>query len=265
MPKLAASVAWMFQEAPLLERFALAASAGFEAVEVQVPYAEPAQAIADRVRDAGLRVVLINTPDAVAAIPGEERAFQAGMTRALEYASTLGCEQVHCVAGRSAGPAAEATFIANLRWAADAAASQGVRLNLEPLNTTDNPGYFLTSSPQAAAIIAAVGRDNVRLQFDCYHMQIMQGRLSETIREQLDLIGHIQIGGVPGRHEPDAAQEINYPFLLGQIDALGFEGWVGCEYRPRAGSMDGLEWARPYGVAAPVATRAGAAQEGTSA
>ena len=251
MPNLAASVSWLFQEAPLLERFALAAAAGFRAVEAQVPYEAPAAAIAARAREAGLRVVLINTPEATAALPGRETAFRDGMTRALDYAATLHCDQVHCMAGRSAGPAAEATFIANLGWAADAAASLGVRLNIEPLNTVDNPGYFLTGSAQARRIIEAVGRENVRLQYDCYHMQIMEGRLSETIQANRDLIGHFQLGGVPGRHEPDADQEINYPWLLSLIDEIGFDGWVGCEYRPRGATLDGLAWARPHGVVPP--------------
>ena len=248
MPRLATSLSSMFREAPLLDRFALAAAAGFRAVEIQAPYGEPAASLAARSRDAGLQAVLINTPVALAAVPGEERAFQAGMTTALDYAAALECAQVHCVAGRTDAAAAESTFVANVRWAADAAASRGVRILLEPLNTVDNPGYFLTRSAQARRIIDQVARDNVRMQYDIYHMQIMEGRLADTIRAQLDVIGHFQISGVPGRHEPDARQEINYPFLLALIDELGFDGWVGCEYRPRAGTLAGLEWARPYGV-----------------
>jgi hydroxypyruvate isomerase len=245
----------MFQEAPLLDRFALAAAAGFRAVELQTPYGEPAPLLADRAGDAGLQPVLINTPVALAAVPGEERAFQAGMATALDYADALGCRQVHCLAGRTDHPDAESTFVTNLRWAADAAASQGVRLLLEPLNTVDNPGWFLTGTAQARRIIDRVARDNVRMQFDIYHMQIMEGRLADTFRAHFDVISHVQISGVPGRHEPDARQEINYPYLLSLIDELGFDGWVGCEYRPRAGTLAGLDWARPYGVTT------GAAQE----
>jgi hydroxypyruvate isomerase len=248
MPKLAASVSSMFREAELLDRFALAAAAGFRAVEIQAPYQETPEAIAERVRRADLAVVLINTPVGLAAVPGEERAFRMGLTTALEYATALRCGQVHCLAGQTDNPDAERTFVANLRWAADEAASQGVRLLLEPLNTVDNPGYFLTSTAQARGIIDQVARDNVRMQYDCYHMQIMEGRLADTIRAQLDMIGHFQISGVPGRHEPDAQQEINYPYVLSLIDALGFAGWVGCEYLPRAGTLEGLDWARPYGV-----------------
>ena len=252
MPALAASVSWMFQEAALLDRFALAAAAGFRAVEIQAPYSEPATLLADRIREADLQAVLINTPVALAAVPGEERAFRTGMQQAIEYATTLGCEQIHCLAGRTDDPAAESTFVGNVRWAADRAAEHGIRILLEPLNTVDNPGYFLTGSKQARRIIDQVGRDNVRLQCDFYHLQIMEGRLTETLSTQFDVIGHIQISGVPGRHEPDERQEINYPFLLSLIDDLGFDGWVGCEYRPRGDTLAGLDWALPYGVASAV-------------
>ena len=248
MPALAASVSWMFQEAALLDRFALAASAGFRAVEIQAPYSEPAPRLAERIRAAELKAVLINTPVALAAVPGEARAFREGMETALEYTNALDCEQIHCLAGRTDDPAAESTFVDNVRWAADEAASQGVRIMLEPLNTVDNPGYFLTGSTQARRIIEQVGRPNVRMQYDCYHMQIMEGNLADTIAAQFDLIGHVQISGVPGRYEPDARQEINYPFILSLLDELGFDGWVGCEYRPRAGTLAGLDWARSYGI-----------------
>ena len=237
----------MFQEAALPDRFALAADAGFRAVEIQAPYSEPASLLAERIEAAQLRAVLINTPVALAAVPGEQAAFRAGMARALDYASALGCEQIHCLAGRTDDPAAESTFVDNVRWAADQAAAPGVRILLEPLNTVDNPGYFLTGSGQARRIIEQVRRDNVRLQCDFYHLQIMEGHLAETLSSQFDVIGHIQISGVPGRHEPDDRQEINYRFLLSMVDELGFDGWVGCEYRPRAGTLAGLEWARRYG------------------
>ena len=238
----------MFQEAALVDRFQLAAEVGFRAVEVQAPYAESADLLAERARAAGVEVVLINTPAALAAVPSEQREFRSGMEQALEYAETLNCRQIHCLAGRTDHPDAEAAFIENLRWAADLAAKLGARLLLEPLNTIDNPGYFLTGSAQARRIIDAVQRDNVRLQCDFYHLQIMEGRLAQTLNAQFDVISHIQISGVPGRHEPDQRQEINYPYLLSLIDELGFDGWVGCEYRPRGDTLSGLEWARPYGV-----------------
>jgi hydroxypyruvate isomerase len=255
MPALAASLSWMFQEAPLLDRFALAAAAGFRAVEIQAPYSEPAQKLAEALRESGLSTALINTPVALAAVPGEEQSFRDGMAKAFRYADALGCRQIHCLAGRTDDPQAESTMIGNVAWAADQAAAQGVRLMLEPLNTVDNPGYFLTGSAQARRIIEQLERENVRMQYDCYHMQIMEGRLADTIVAQFDLIGHIQISGVPGRHEPDANQEINYPYLLSLIDDLGFDGWVGCEYRPRAGTLDGLNWARPYGLTSEAAPR----------
>ena len=238
----------MFQEAPLLDRFALAADVGFRAVEIQAPYSEPASLLAARIAEANLQAVLLNTPVALAAVPGNQPAFREGMAKALDYATTLGCSQIHCLAGRSNDSSAESTFVHNLRWAADQAAADDIRILLEPLNTVDNPGYFLTGSAQARRIIEQVERDNVRLQCDFYHLQIMEGHLAQTLTDQLDLIAHIQISGVPGRHEPDGRQEINYPFLLSMVDQLGFEGWVGCEYRPRAGTREGLDWARPYGL-----------------
>ena len=238
----------MFQEAELPDRFALAAAAGFRAAEIQAPYSEPAARLAESLAQSGLRAVLINTPVALAAVPGQEQAFRDGFATALEYADALQCGQIHCLAGSTDDPRAETTFVDNVRWAADAAGAHGVRILLEPLNTFDNPGYFLTGSRQARRIIERVGRDNVRLQCDFYHLQIMEGRLAETLTAQFDVIGHIQISGVPGRHEPDARQEINYPFLLSLIDDLGFDGWVGCEYRPRGGTLAGLEWALPYGI-----------------
>ncbi|MDE2968061.1 MAG: TIM barrel protein [Chloroflexota bacterium] len=248
MPDLAASVSWMFNEVALTERFALAAAAGFRAVEIQTPYSEPADLLAERVDAAGVQVALINMPVAVAAIPGQEQVFREGLAKALAYAEALDCRRIHCLAGRTDDPAAESTFIDNVRWAADEAATQGVSIMLEPLNTVDNPGYFLTGSAQARRIIEWVGRGNVRMQYDIYHMQIMEGRLAESIAAHFDVIGHIQISGVPGRHEPDDQQEINYPYLLSLIDDIGYDGWVGCEYRPRAGTLEGLRWARSYGI-----------------
>ena len=251
MPKLAASVSWMFNEAPLLERFQLAAACGFRAVEMQAPYDQPADALANAARDAGVEVVLINTPAALAAVPDQEDAFQQSFQRALDYAAALHCPRIHCLAGEGAGEDSRAAMQRNVEWAADLAADADVDVMLEPLNTVDHPDYYLTSVAQALEIIHAVQRPNVRLQFDCYHMQVMQGRLVDTIAEQLDAIGHIQTSGVPARCEPDAGQEINFPYVLARLDELGYDGWVGCEYRPRAGTLDGLDWARPYGIHAP--------------
>ena len=248
MPKLAASVSWLYQEVDLLDRFELAARAGFRAVEIQQPYSEPASAIARQLERHELSAVLLNLPAALGALPGHEAEFREALARSLEYADATGCPRLHCLAGRSDNPLAEATFIANLNRAAVEADRVGVRLMLEPLNTRDNSGYFLTSSAQARRIIDRVEGDHVALQFDIYHMQIMEGFLAETMRAQADVIGHFQISGVPGRNEPDAQQEIHYPYLLDLIDELPYEGWVGCEYRPRAGTVEGLGWARPYGI-----------------
>ena len=248
MPKFAASVAMMFNEVDLLDRFEQAASVGFRAVEVQGPYGESKEDIADRLQRHKLAPVLFNLPAAVGAVPGQETEFQHGVTRALEYARVAGCRQLHCLAGRTDDSRAEATFVSNLKWASEQVRAFGVRLLLEPLNTRDNPGYFLTGTTQARRIIEQVGADNVFLQYDFYHMQIMEGFLAETVKANLDIIGHFQIGGVPGRNEPNDSQEINYPYLFDLLDDLGFEGWVGCEYRPRANTIDGLTWAAPFGI-----------------
>jgi hydroxypyruvate isomerase len=239
----------MFREVPLLDRFERASLAGFRGVEIQSPYGEAMEAIAERLGRFELSAVLMNVLPAVAAIPGREAAFRDALKRALAYAGAAGCRQLHCLAGSAADPRAESTFVANLRWASAQAAPAGVRLLIEPLNTRDNPGYFLTGTAQARRILGLVGRDNVRLQYDCYHMQIMEGDLARTIEANLDVIGHVQIAGVPGRHEPDRAQEVDYTDLLGRLDRLGYPGWVGCEYDPRAGTVEGLGWARRYGIA----------------
>ena len=248
MPRFAASVEMMFREVPLLDRFERAAAAGFRGVEIQSPYGEAKEDVADRVRRHGLEAALMNVLPGVAAIPGREEDFRNALTRALDYAAAAGCRQLHCLAGRTDDPRAEATFVANLKWASEMARPAGVRLLIEPLNTRDNPGYFLTRTAQARRILEQVGSDDVRLQYDCYHMQVMEGDLAETLKANLDVIGHIQVGGVPGRHEPDQAQEINYPYLFDLIDSLSYRGWVGCEYQPRKGTVEGLAWARPYGI-----------------
>ena len=248
MPRLAASVEMMFREVPLLDRFERAAAAGFRGVEIQSPYGETKEDIAERVRRHGLAAVLMNVLPGVAAIPGREAEFRSALTRALAYAEAAGCPQLHCVAGRTDDANAEATFVANLKWAAETARRVGVRLLIEPLNTRDNPGYFLTGTAQARRILDQVGSDNVLLQYDCYHMQVMESDLAETVKAHIDVIGHFQVAGVPGRHEPDPAQEIDYTSLFALIDSLGYDGWVGCEYHPRKDTVEGLSWARPYGI-----------------
>jgi hydroxypyruvate isomerase len=238
----------MFHEVGLLDRFARAAEAGFHGVEIQSPYGQTKEDVAERLRRHDLSAVLMNVEPGVAAIPGREEEFRQALTRALAYARAAGCPRLHCVAGQTHHTEAEETFVGNLRWASEQARSAGVQLLLEPLNTRDNPGYFLTGTAQARRILERVDRDNVRLQFDFYHMQMMKESLAETVRANIDIIGHFQVGGVPGRHEPDETQEVDYTSLFDLVDGLGYGGWVGCEYRPRAGTIEGLGWARPYGI-----------------
>jgi hydroxypyruvate isomerase len=248
MPKLAGNFSMMFGEVDMLERFTLAARVGFRGAEIQNPYGQTSLAIAEAYRASGLEAVLFNVPTAVGAIPGHESDFEAGFARALEYAEAADCGQLHCLAGHTDDANAETTFVANLRRASAAARPLGVRLLVEPLNTQDNPGYFLTGSAQARRIIDLVGEDNVFLQYDVYHMQIMEGCLTETIRANLDIISHIQIAGVPGRHEPNRSQEVNYPYLFEMLDDAGYDRWVACEYRPLGDTIAGLAWARAYGL-----------------
>jgi len=200
MPKFAASLSWLFQEVPLLQRFQSAADAGFQAVEVQAPYEVSAKALAEQLERHNLTAVLINMQPGLAAIPGSQSEFRKSLDRALAYADTMHCQQLHCLSGITDNPRAEETLVSNLRWASEQASQHGVRLLLEPLNTTDNPGYFLTGTNQARRIIEAVDSPYVAMQFDAYHLQIMEGSLTESLRKHFDIIAHIQIGGVPGRH-----------------------------------------------------------------
>ena len=248
MPKLAANFSTMFGDVEMLDRFEVAAHIGFRGAEIQNPYGQTSEEVAEAYRDSGLDAVLFNMAPGVGAVPGREADFEAGFTRALVYAEASGCGQIHCLAGRTDDSRAEATFVSNLQRASARARPAGVRLLVEPLNTRDNPGYFLTGSAQARRIIDLVGEDNVFLQYDMYHMQIMEGYLAETVKANLDIISHIQIAGVPGRHEPNDAQEINYPYLFDVLDASGYDRWVACEYRPLGDTLAGLEWARPYGI-----------------
>lgn len=253
MPKFAANLSLLFNELSFLDRFAAARSAGFDAVEFLFPYAFEAEQILGRLRRYGLDLALHNLPPGdwaagdrgMACDPRRLLEFQDSVGLALEYALDLGVKQLHCMAGKLPPkvPAerAHATFVDNLRFAAGALAPHGIRLLIEPINDRDMPGYFLTHSSQAAAIIAEAQLDNLFLQYDVYHMQRMEGDLANTLRERLPIIRHIQIADVPGRHEPGSG-EINYPFLFGLLDELGYDGWVGCEYIPRGDTVAGLGW-----------------------
>ena len=244
----------MFNEALFLERIDLAANAGFSAVECLFPYAERAEVFASRLKLAGLRQVLFNGPPGdwekgergFGALPGRQEDFRKSIGLALLYAEALQCPRIHVMAG--VPPAGSdlaqcrAAFVDNLQWASEAAEKLAVTLLLEPLNPIDMPGYFLNSVPQATGIISSVGRKNVAYQFDAYHVQMSQGRIAETFTAMLPLIGHIQVSGVPGRCEPDENQEINFPYLFTLIEQSTYDGWVGCEYRPRNGTENGLGW-----------------------
>jgi hydroxypyruvate isomerase len=255
--KLAANISMLFTEWPFVDRIQAAADAGFMAVECQWPYEQTAAAIADRLARAAIPLVLINAPAGdvahgergIAALPDRRDEFLASISLGLDYCRQTACTRLHVMAGiLPAGldrAKAEATLIDNLRHASDAAAAQGVDILIEPLNGLDMPGYFYARSSEAVRILEKAGRPNIRLQYDLYHMQIMEGDLARTIERWLPHIGHVQLADNPGRGEPGTG-EINYPWLLRHIAELGYEGWIGCEYRPVDGTLAGLGWAQAY-------------------
>jgi hydroxypyruvate isomerase len=256
MPRLAANLAYLFTERPLLARFGAAAAAGFKAVELQTPYGEQPADIRREIERHGLTMLGINTPAAsggqngVAGVPGREAEFAALFAKALDFAASIGAKTIHCLTGRvppDEASAGERTFVANLARAADLAAARGVGLLIEPLNRRDRPENLLHLPEQAAAIIEAVARPNVRMQFDFYHVQIEAGDLTMRFQRHLSAIGHMQVAAVPSRAEPDEG-EVNYPSLFQTIDSSGYSGWVGCEYKPRGRTEDGLRWANAYGL-----------------
>ena len=256
MPRFAANLSFLFHEMAFVDRFAAAAKAGFSAVEFAFGYDYPARELAARLRDNALEQVLINAPPGdlaagdrgLAALPGREHEFAAGVVTALRYAQALSCPRIHVMAGvvpDAADPRRRArhraTFVANLRFAAREAAEEGVELTIEPINQRDMPDYFLTTQADAHAIREDVGAANLKVQMDLYHAQIVEGDLFEKLRRWLAQIGHVQIAGVPGRHEPDVG-EINCYALFALLDELGYRGWVGCEYRPLRDTLAGLAW-----------------------
>jgi 2-dehydrotetronate isomerase len=250
MPRLAANLAYLFTERPLLARFGAAAAAGFKAVELQTPYDEQPADVRREIERHGLTMLGINTPGAsggqggVAGVPGREAEFAALFARSLHFAVGIGAKTIHCLTGRvpaEAESAGERTFVANLTRAADLAAEHGVGLLIEPLNRRDRPENLLHLPEQAAAILEQVARPNVRMQFDFYHVQIEAGDLTTRFKRHLPVIGHVQIAAVPSRAEPDEG-EIAYPAIFSALDRLGYTGWVGAEYRPRAGTDEGLGW-----------------------
>jgi hydroxypyruvate isomerase len=254
MPRFDANLSLLFNELGFLERFAAARTAGFDGVEFLFPYAFETEQIVGRLQRYDLELALHNFPPGdwaagdrgMACDPRRIGEFQDSVELALEYAVELGVKRLHCLAGKRP-PAVvsqdrvHATYVDNLRFAAQALAPHGIDLLIEPINDRDMPGYFLTHSSQAADIIAECGVPNLFLQYDVYHMQRMEGDLADTLRRLLPLIRHIQVADVPGRHEPGTG-EINYPFLFRLLDELGYAGWVGCEYLPRGDTLEGLAW-----------------------
>lgn len=259
MTKLAANLTMLFNEVDFLERFEHAARAGFRGVEFLFPYAYRAEDIGARLDAWRLELVLHNLPAGdwaggergIACHPGREAEFKDGVGMAIAYAKALGVKQLNCLAGIAppgvAPERAHATLVSNLTSAARQLKAEGIALLIEPINTFDIPGFFLRGTRQALAIIAETGSDNLFLQYDIYHMQRMEGELAATMAANLPLIRHIQLADNPGRGEPGTG-EINYRYLLGRLDQIGYAGWVGCEYKPRAGSAEGLGWMAEHGL-----------------
>lgn len=258
MPRFAANLSMMYTEHAFPDRFAAAAADDFEAVEYLFPYAHEAGELRRRLDDHGLRQVLFNAPPGdwdsgergIASLPGREGEFHSGIERALEYAAALGCGQVHVMAGivpPDATPgrraAHRATYLGNLAWAAERAAAADVDILIEPINGRDMPGYFLHRQAEAHALVQEVGATHLKVQLDLYHCQIVEGDLTMTLRRDLPTgrVAHLQIAGVPDRHEPDRG-ELDVRHLFDVVDELGFDGWIGCEYVPRAGTSEGLGW-----------------------
>ena len=253
MPKFAANLTMLFTELPFMQRFEAAARAGFEGVEYLFPYAFDKKELAAALRANGLQQVLHNLPAGdweagergIACHPDRTGEFAEGIGMAIDHATALGCPQVNCLVGKLPSgvdpAAARTTLVANLRLAARALEAAGLRLLIEPVNHFDIPGFFLTRTDQALALIDDVGAANLRVQYDLYHAQRMEGELGNTLAQHLPRIGHIQVADNPGRGEPGTG-EINFAWLFRHIDALGYDGWIGCEYKPRASTLAGLGW-----------------------
>ena len=259
MIKLAANLTMLYNELDFLDRFEAAAKSGFAGVEYLFPYAYPKEQLADRLAQNKLTQVLHNLPAGdwaggergIACHPDRVGEFQDGVGKAIEYAKALGCRQVNCLAGIA--PASvdsekvHATFVSNLRFASDKLGAAGIKLLIEPINIYDIPGFWLSRTQQALDLIRDTGSANLYVQYDIYHMQRMEGELANTIKAQLPRIAHIQIADNPGRNEPGTG-EINYRFLFGFLDSIGYEGWIGCEYKPKGKTVDGLGWRAAHGV-----------------
>lgn len=258
MPRFAANLSMMFNEVPFLDRFDAARKAEFEGVEYLFPYEHPAAEIRKRLNDNGLTQVLFNMAPGdwakgdrgLASLPGRQAEFRESVKRALDYAHTLECRLLHCMAGI---PAAElspvtagALYAANLAWAAEQAAPAGVKIVIEPINHRDMPRYYLNTQAQGAAIVDAIGRDKLGLQFDVYHVQVTEGDITKRMEQFMPVIAHMQIADVPARNEPGTG-EIGWDFVFRRMDELGYRGWVGCEYRPAGETVAGLRWRKQFG------------------
>lgn len=253
MPRFCANLSLLFTEHPFVERWAAAAHAGFRGVECHFPYGEPAAVLAEEVRCHGLEQVLFNLPPGdwaagergIACLPDRVAEFEDGVGRAIDYARALGCRRINCLAGIAPAGAERAELLAvmegNLRFAARELARENIELLVEPINDRDMPGFLLNRSADTLALIERVGEANVKLQYDVYHMQIMEGDLARTLQRELPRIGHVQIADNPGRHEPGSG-EINYPFLFDWLDRIGYAGWVSAEYVPAGDTVAGLGW-----------------------
>ncbi len=259
MIKLAANLTMLYNEVDFLDRFEAAAKSGFSAVEYLFPYAYPKEQLTERLAKHKLTQVLHNLPAGdwaggergIACHPDRVGEFQDGVGKAIDYAKALGCKQVNCLAGiepANADPGkVRATFVDNLSFAADQLEAVGIKLLIEPINTYDIPGFWLSRTQQALDVIRDTGSSNLFLQYDIYHMQRMEGELANTIKAHLPQIAHVQLADNPGRNEPGTG-EINYRFLFGFIDSIGYDGWIGCEYKPKGKTIDGLGWRAAHAV-----------------
>ncbi|MQR01202.1 hydroxypyruvate isomerase [Glaciimonas soli] len=259
MTKLAANLTMLFTELPFLERFDAAAKAGFKGVEFLFPYAFKAEDISEKLSANDLKLVLHNLPAGnweagergIACHPDRVSEFQQGVDDALKYAKVLGVKQINCLAGIKpadiSDEVATATLVSNLKFAADKLQAAGIILLIEPINTFDIKGFFLHNTQQAIDIIKATGSSNIFVQYDIYHMQRMEGELANTIKANLPLIKHLQLADNPGRFEPGTG-EINYHYIFAFLNEIGYDGWIGCEYKPKAGTVEGLGWIKAHGI-----------------
>lgn len=263
MPRFAANLSWMLQEIPMLDRFGAARALGFEAVECQLPYDHPADELARACQDEKLQFVMFNAPPGdmeageygISGLAGREDEFRESIGQALEYAKVLESRFIHVLAGivpeGESRERCHEVYVENLKWAAETCGDANVGVLIEPINTFERPGYLTTLTAEARETVACVGHSNLGIQFDFHNAQLMEGCLTRALEETIGSIKHMQIAGVPGRTPPDEG-EMNYPYLFGVIDRLGYEGWIGCEYRPHGGgdgaTKESLGWAAEFGL-----------------